>query len=279
MDEPRGLSTSVAADPECPPGPAPESEGAGPGPSNPPETTGEHGLAGQDAHPSPERVGASSQPGAPAQPAEAQSPLEVLASRIASFQECMTELPPPPPKHERHGMRCMLGQGFAFSSHARVPARMDVHLGRGPSPGLTRSGPRARRRPSCSCPGLFSRGCGGALVWRALPKYGQYCYACSRPGCMFKEWVPPPRAAPELEITLVDAGTIRVRGWRWGTCSASQCWKRQPAVMRRAAAAVPACNRRGPQRCTTDRSGGGRCSRRRALRRRGRHLGSPWPGV
>lgn len=62
----------------------------------------------------------------------------------------------------------------------------------------------------CSCPGLLSETCGSALQWRSCPDRQIYCYECVRPGCLFKEWVPPPKAIPELEILLLDSSAIQV---------------------------------------------------------------------
>lgn len=89
---------------------------------------------------------------------------------------------------------------------------------------LRHASPREPHPPfptHCSCPGIFSHGCGSMLVWEARPDIQAYCYACSKPGCSFKEWVVPPRVLPEIEITVIDRHRIQVDMQGRGLWSAS----------------------------------------------------------
>uniref|UniRef100_A0A1D2A8V2 DNA annealing helicase and endonuclease ZRANB3 n=1 Tax=Auxenochlorella protothecoides TaxID=3075 RepID=A0A1D2A8V2_AUXPR len=74
-----------------------------------------------------------------------------------------------------------------------------------------------------SCPGIFSHGCGSMLVWEARPDIQAYCYACSKPGCSFKEWVVPPRVLPEIEITVIDRHQIQVSCGEGASAAVTHC--------------------------------------------------------
>ena len=47
------------------------------------------------------------------------------------------------------------------------------------------------------------------LRWQCYPERQLYSYECGRPGCLYREWIPAPKAVPELDILLLDSDTIQ----------------------------------------------------------------------
>ena len=148
--------------------------------------------------------GAAQEPQAPRNAAE-------LRHRCRLFHQA--PLPPPKPPRDRYPRHSPTF--FATSSGAALPHPcVPLHVA-----------PYSTSCPICSCPGVYGRGCSGALQAVRWSGDGSLFWACSKwPDCAYREFPPPVKLAPELCITLGRKhGTIEVAAMPGAEAAVQYC--------------------------------------------------------